>query len=216
MTKKIVKLAIIRNEETHQCPFGLPILEGCENAGELINKMAPLSILGEDATPEEQQKIKEANHKLYMWQAPGKRCNYAGKIFEKQDAVECNWGSNAPGVVPGDLLGSPFYSKVYNNVALDGIFSYPLGFYADNNISRNLYYGLYSLLGSPSQEEIKKVAQFLQNVDELKDKLTPEDRKVMREASLIYSNNHALLKKGSHLADLDQIEHILASWSELA
>lgn len=213
--KKIVKLAIIRTEDTCKCPFGLPIIEGCQQAGELITKMAPLSILGEDASEEEKEAVRMANQKLFMWQNPGKRCNYAGKLFKDKEAVECNWGSNAPGIMPGEILGSPFYSKVYNNVALDGIFSYPLGFYGDLNISRNLYYGIYSLLGSETEENIKKLADYLTLLDNSLEFLTPEDKESLKSCAINYANNQALMKKGSNLDNLEKINSILLKWKDL-
>lgn len=160
--KKIVKLAVIRTEKDMSCPFGLNIPNGCKNAGELVTQMAPINILV-DSSEKEKAAIKKANRRLYMWHAPGDRCYYAGKIFKgksEKGAVECNFGSNAPGISEKGLLGAPFYSKVYNNVGLDGLNSSPLGYFSDHNISRNIYYGIYSLMGSEElKEEIIKVAE---------------------------------------------------------
>ena len=147
MNKKIVKLAVIRTHESEPCPFGLSVNFSCKNVGSIIKNMAPLEMLGDKAIEEEKQAIINANNRLMVWNLKEERCPYAGKIFKDKNAVECNWGSNAPEQREVGLIGAPFYSKVYNNVAYDGIYSYPLGFYGDMNISRNTYYGIYSLLG---------------------------------------------------------------------
>lgn len=158
MEKKIHKLAVIRDNKDQKCPFGLSIPFACSSAGEAITKMAPLDVLGEDADESDKEKLAQANQKLLMMQGSGGRCAYAGKIFKEHNSVECNFGSNAPGVHNNDgLMGSPFYSKVYDNIAYDGLYSYPLGWYGDSNISRNLYYGAYSIQGS-AETNIRKQA----------------------------------------------------------
>jgi hypothetical protein len=160
MSKRIVKLAVIRDNSDRKCPFGLSVPTACKTAGELINKMAPIAILGPDASEDEIEDLVDANNTLLQIEMPGERCFYAGKIFQDKEAVECNWTSNAPGVSQESALqASPFYSKVYNNVAYDGLYSYPLGWYADNNISRNLFYGIYSIHGSEDLEFIDKTGE---------------------------------------------------------
>lgn len=146
--KEIVKLAIIRKNKNTPCPFGLKIPFACSNAGEITTKMAPVDILGDEAEEDEIKSLVAANRKLLMLEADGHRCPYADKIFKDQKAVECNFDSNAPGVSQQGLEPSKFYSKVYNNIGYDGLYSFPIGWYGDNNISRNLYYGAYSLQGS--------------------------------------------------------------------
>ena len=88
------------------------------------------------------------------------------------------------------ILGAPFYSKVYNNIGLDGIYSYPLGYYADNNISRNLYYGMYSLMGSDgSEDDIKKFAEYLLELDGHFLELSMDEQAVLRSFASDYANN---------------------------
>lgn len=158
--KKLVKLAVIRDNIDRKCPFGLKVPGACKTAGDLVKKMAPTSILGPDAEDDEIQELSNANNTLLRIEMPGDRCFFAGKIFKDKEAVECNWGSTAPGVGAGDALeGSPFYSRVYNNIAYDGLYSYPLGWYADNNISRNLFYGIYSVQGSENSESLNKTSE---------------------------------------------------------
>jgi len=158
MDKKIVRLAIIRTNTEDSCPFGLNVPYGCKNAGDLITKMAPLDSLGDETSKEEKETIAKANNRLFMWHNPGQHCSFAGKLFANKPAVECNWHSNAPGITEKGIVGAPFYSKVYNNIGLDGIYSYPLGYYADNNISRNMYYGLYSLMGGKQDVDLVKLS----------------------------------------------------------
>ncbi len=144
--KKIVKLAVIRSDEDAPCPFGLAIPYGCRNAGELIRKMAPLDTLGEEATKDEKVQIEKANNHLFLWKNDGHRCVYAGKLFKSKDVVECNWSANTAGSVErGVLVGSPFYYKHFSGIGLDGLYTYPLGYYTDNSIDRGMYYGMYSL-----------------------------------------------------------------------
>jgi hypothetical protein len=157
MTKKKIKLAVIRQNDSESCPFGLSVPFACRNIGETINRLAPVSVLGEDPSPEEVKQLIKANKTVMTMEAKGSRCPYAGKLFKEKKAVECNFDSNAPGISPEKgMLPSPFYSKVYDNIAYDGLYSYPMGWYGDNNISRNLYYGAYSLQGSDDNDGIEK------------------------------------------------------------
>ena len=87
------------------------------------------------------------------------RCPYAAKVFEKLDASECNYYDTAPGQgQESALLGSPFYSQIFAGLGLNGLFTYPIGYYADYNISRNLFYGIFSLQGEQRRELFKKIA----------------------------------------------------------
>lgn len=158
MDKKVVKLAVIRDHEDNSCPFGLDIPFGCKSAGDTIDKMAPLSILGEEADDEEIKMISDANKKLLLLQGSGQRCLYAGKVFTEQKSVECNFDSHAPGLDSNTFVPSSFYSRVYDNVAYDGLYSVPLGWFGESNTSRNLYYGAYSLTSSDSRKKINKKA----------------------------------------------------------
>lgn len=148
MSKKRVKLAIIRSPDDTKCPFGLPIPYACKHVGEAVTRMAPLSVLGDEASPREIKQLSKANKTVMTMEAEGSRCPFAGKVFSDKKAVECNFDSNAPGISQDGVTPSPFYSKVYDNIAYDGLYSYPMGWYGDSNISRNLYYGAYSLQGS--------------------------------------------------------------------
>lgn len=166
MDKKHVKLAVIRTSEESPCPFGLKIPYACRNVGGCIERMAPLDILGEDAEEGEIVELAKANQTLMLMDADGDRCPFAGKVFKDKDAVECNYGSNAEGVNPDrGLTPSPFYSKVYENIAYDGAYSYPLGWFGENNISRNTYYGIYSLQGEERHKNVKTAAYHKDIID---------------------------------------------------
>lgn len=166
MKNKRIKLAVIRKNDDTPCPFGLSIPFSCKTAGQYIDKMFPLEGLGKQATPEEGQKVAAANTRLLTWVIMGhtaepQQCKYASRLFPGKDAVDCSYGDTAAGQrESGALLGSPFYSQHFAGIGLDGLYSYPLGFYADHNISRNLFYGIYSLQGNVerSREEILKIA----------------------------------------------------------
>lgn len=146
MGKKLKKLAVIRTEEGPKCPFGLPVTEGCRSAGELIHRMAPLNIMGEDSTPEEKKAIAQANRKLWKKHAPDHKCPYARHLFSNREVVECGWGSQNPtGDGSGVLKGSPFSWRMFHGTAPDGLYSVPpSGYYMDNTIDQGFYYGPFS------------------------------------------------------------------------
>ena len=154
MTKKIVKLAVIRSNESEGCPFGLDIPYACSSAGELISRMAPMDVLGEDSDEQEKVEIAVANNHLFLWKNPKQRCQYAGKIFAESDVVECNYGSNAPAIrEKGALVGSPFFYRHFSGIGLDGLYSLPLGYYSENSINRGMYKGMYSIENTASKKK---------------------------------------------------------------
>lgn len=154
MAHKLRSLAMIRKNEADPCPFGLDIPIACNTVGDLIDKMAPLEILGPDASSEEKDEIIEANKRLLRWQGPGMRCKYAGRILEPHTkAVECNWGEEDAGDQEAALVGSPNYSKQFSGIGLDGLYTIPLGYYTDNSIDRGFYYGQYSIESIAQDED---------------------------------------------------------------
>lgn len=148
--KKIVRLAMIRKDGVDPCPFGLPIPFGCQHAGETIDKMVPIDA----ASSEEKQAVIAANNHILRWRGDGP-CKYAGKIIEEKKGVDCNWQTNTAGE-PGNpaLRGSPWYYKHFSGVGMDGLYSYPLGYFSDNSIDRGMYYGMYSIESVSSKEEL--------------------------------------------------------------
>jgi hypothetical protein len=148
-----VKQAAIRKNESDPCPFGLPIPFGCKHAGTHIDRMASYDMIGDDPSPEEKTKIGNANVRLLAQcimsstEEP-QSCRYAAKIIENKDAVECNYYDSAPGISNKSTpQPSPFYAQIFSGVGLNGLYTYPIGYYADYDLSRNLFYGLMSVQG---------------------------------------------------------------------
>jgi len=154
VTKPLCKCAWIRSDklEGKQCPFGLPITLGCRNAGDSVARMCPLS-----AVPEEQRpQVDKANKRVYIHEKTGQRCIYAHDIIEKKEAVNCDFGDVGEGMSTPAFEGSPLYAQTFSGIGLDGLYAFPLGFYADNNESRNLFQGLFSLLGEDAPAIVKQ------------------------------------------------------------
>jgi hypothetical protein len=147
----IVKEAVIRGKNVRGCPFGLPIPEACENVGSSIHRMAPI----EDE--ENAEDIEKANRLVYAYHKECRGCPYAEKVLKEHGKVDCDFGDTAAGKKTPALKGSPLYPQTFHGIGLDGLYGYPLGFYADNNESRNLFFGLFSLLGFSTVEELIKL-----------------------------------------------------------
>lgn len=161
----------IRKNDTSSCPFGLQIPFACKYAGQHVDKMAPLDIMdknkdeGLDDLSPEKKAIAKANTKLLSWnllrsgEKPCK-CPYAGMLFDKKnDLVECNYEDSAPGQSPiGPLMPPPFYSKVFES-SINGLKTMPVGYYSDYDVSRNLFFGTYSLQGSAREDMIKRASK---------------------------------------------------------
>lgn len=138
---------MIRKNDADACPFGLPIINACENAGKLVEKMTSIEAIDheEEKSSFDKEQIKQSNLRLFIWHNPGQRCKYAGQLIPQKQAVECNWEDTDPGArEKATLVGSPAYSKLFEQIGLDGLLSWPLGMYNDFDTSRNMYYGLSS------------------------------------------------------------------------
>lgn len=147
------KCAFVRSEKSgNSCPFGLPITQACENAGNSVSRMCPLSMIEEN----KKELIKMANARVYVYYKTGARCLYAANIMKNQEATNCDFGDSAAGMHAPQMMGSPLYTQTFAGVGLDGLYAYPLGFYADNNQSRNLFEGLFSLVGAENFDIIKQ------------------------------------------------------------
>lgn len=159
--KTIVRLAVLRDDNDNPCPFGLPISHACKTAGRLVDKMAPLAILGKDVSDWEKDIIASANVHLLIYNSPNEICKFAGNLIESnKDIVECNWDSVAAGVhEKGSLRGSAYYPRFFSGIGVDGLFSYPLGYYSDSGKSRHRYYGLFGLEGSDDRDELTKISE---------------------------------------------------------
>lgn len=164
MEKKIVRLAVIRRNDEDPCPFALPISFGCKHAGNYVDKMFPLTELPTDASDEDREKFAKNNNRLLTWSLDKYKgtspCRYAGEQFaDSVKAVECNFDDSAPGVGQDSVQGMPSYSKLFEQPGMLGLFSYPMGYYSDFNTSMNSYYGIYSLQGGISINNLIKLAE---------------------------------------------------------
>jgi hypothetical protein len=171
------KRAWIRgSDKEKKCPFGLPITLACHNAGEATAHMCPL----EAVPPGKQKAVAEANKRVYIHSKTGTRCMYAHNIMDQGRAVNCDFGDAGAGMNTPAFSGSPLYAQTFSGIGLDGLYAFPLGFYADNNESRNLFQGLFSLLGERASEIIKEAMdecdETLWRKIESGEELTPEER----------------------------------------
>ena len=146
------KTCWIRGEQKDKkCPFGLPITLACRNAGDSVTHMCPLEALPEDKS----ERIALANKRIYLYHKTGQRCLYAVNVMDEVKAVNCDFGDAGQGMGGMAFSGSPLYAQTFSGIGLDGLYAFPMGFYADNNESRNLFQGLFSLLGAHAPEIIK-------------------------------------------------------------
>jgi hypothetical protein len=142
----------IRGERNGKlCPFGLPIALACGNAGDSTAHMCPLEALPADR----REAVTTANKRIYLYHKTGQRCLYAVNVMEDAQAVNCDFGDAGQGLGGAAFSGSPLYAQTFSGVGLDGLYAFPMGFYADNNESRNLFQGLFSLLGAHAPEIVK-------------------------------------------------------------
>lgn len=142
----------IRGEKKgKRCPFGLPITLACHNAGDSVTHMCPLeSVSGEGG-----ERVALANKRVYLYHKTGQRCLYAVDVMDQAQAVNCDFGDVGAGLGGVAFSGSPLYAQTFSGIGLDGLYAFPMGFYADNNESRNLFQGLFSLLGAAAPMLVK-------------------------------------------------------------
>jgi hypothetical protein len=145
----------IRGEDKgKKCPFGLPIALACQHAGESVTHMCPLEALPGN----KRERVALANRRVYMYHKNDQRCLYAVNVFDEAKAVNCDFGDVAQGMGGPAFSGSALYTQTFSGVGLDGLYAFPMGYYADNNESRNLFQGLFSLLGSSAMPGILRTA----------------------------------------------------------
>lgn len=128
--------------KTQNCPFGLPIPDGCKSAGNSIFKMIPVE-------KDEEEKHSEYNYRVYLADLEENEgpCPYADLVLDKKNAVDCSYNEqiNAKNSTNVALQPSPIYPHLYVGNTTRSLQSYPLPYYSDDNI-RTVYYGLISLL----------------------------------------------------------------------
>ena len=190
------KLAVIRGTNVRGCPFGLPITAACHNAGNSVKRMAPL---GKKIAKEDNEKLSNANKLIYAYQKEDKPCAYADKILENNNKVDCDYGDNGQGFHSVNFRGSPLYPQTFHGLMLDGLYGFPLGFYADNQESRNLFLGLFSLIGYSTKEEIIKLAD-------------DYDKKGEAEKAKILDNLLEKISKKDNKEILDKIENYIIEY----
>lgn len=139
------------NEKGKKCPFGLPITLACHNAGDSVTHMCPLEAVPVDWDA----KTRLANKRVYLYYKTGQRCLYAVNVMDEARAVNCDFGDVGAGMGGVAFSGSPLYAQTFSGIGLDGLYAFPMGFYADNNESRNLFQGLFSLLGAAAPMIVK-------------------------------------------------------------
>lgn len=155
MKVKITKKAVIRSNVARQCPYGLSVPNACKCVGKAIYQMAPLGAVKDE---EKQATLKKANGLIYLYNKKKAPCPFADKILDEFDKVDCDWSDTGEGENSIPLAGSPLYPRTFSGIGADTLQSLPLGFYADHLPSRNLFYGLFSFLGSNEIKEIIKLA----------------------------------------------------------
>lgn len=143
-----VKQSTIRGSELNDCPFGLPIPNACMCVGEAINRMVPAK----------NKKMIKANRLVYAYHKGCKECPFADRILEKYSKVNCSFGDTAQGMKSIPFKASPLYPNTFSGIGFGGLSSFPLGYYVDNDNSRNLFLGLFSLLGHNTTEDLLKLA----------------------------------------------------------
>ena len=150
------RCAWVKGEKRDErCPFGLPIALACRHAGGSVAHMCPLAAVGDG----HRERVAKANKRIYIHHKEGERCSYAVDIMDqdpKDPLVNCDFGDVGQGTGGATFEGSPLYAQTFAGVGLDGLYAFPLGFYADNNASRNLFQGLFSMLGGFAPDIIKQ------------------------------------------------------------
>lgn len=143
---KIKRCAKIRNNDgttvAGSCPFGLPIIQACQSAGNCVLKMKELKNL----QTEEQNNIEKYNKRIFIYNKTNERCLFADDIIKHKNVVNCDYGEFGEGVRTPKLNGSPLYPQQFSGVS--GIGAEQYEYYLDDNNMRNTPYGLFSLLGS--------------------------------------------------------------------
>jgi hypothetical protein len=131
------------NMADKKCPFGLPITNGCKCAGSSVFNMVNIESVPED----KKEKIKTMNKRILVFYGGQQKCVFANNIMEKYGSVNCNFDDTAAGMGEFPTIeGSPLYTQTFGGMGLDGLHAAPIGFYADNLVSRNLFEGLFSLV----------------------------------------------------------------------
>jgi hypothetical protein len=140
----------------HQCPFGLPVAEGCISIGAVRKDGEKNRAIARDMTPldlaeheEERKELAEKNMDLMFLAEEKIKCPFADRVFEDKGSVDCKYDEDQSRLPAGNvgLTGSPLYPRMMIGNMPEAQYGYPLDQYSDNNESRSVYYGIYSLVG---------------------------------------------------------------------
>ena len=136
------------------CPFGLPVTDACTSIGGYMEEdgrlavysMIPVDVASND---KEKEQIIEDNLELMILIKEPSKCPFADRVFEEKKSVDCKYDENSSSIPAGNvgLNGSPLYPHTMVGNMPEAQYGYPLDHYSDNNESRNIYYGIYSLIG---------------------------------------------------------------------
>lgn len=141
-------LKVIRDNQQSICPFGFNIPFGCNNAGDLVFYLKPAS--SEIEIKNNQQALEKYN--------PQEKCPFADQILDIKNKVICKFPEDQKKIeMPA---GSPLYQKPMSGTLMTGLMTFPLGYYNDNSIDKNYYYGYYSMesLSEYNDDIINKTA----------------------------------------------------------
>tara|TARA_B100000131_G_scaffold322185_1_gene375291 strand:+ start:8577 stop:9005 length:429 start_codon:yes stop_codon:yes gene_type:complete len=138
--------------KTHHCPFGLSIPGGCKSAGGSVsgsNSAAVSQMQVIDVKDDDLEEVIDSNIEILLAVEEPGRCPFADMIIEDREAVDCKFDESLSSMPAGNvgLNGSPLYPHTFVGNMSEAQYGYPLDHYSDNNESRNVYYGLYSLIG---------------------------------------------------------------------
>ena len=142
------KLAIIRSDTNNSCPFGLPIINACSNVGKAIFKMKAID-------DKDDNKTLNHNNLVYFYDKTGAPCPFAENILINNNKVNCDFNDTGAGIKMPTIDGSPLYPKIFT----DELYNNQQGYYGDNDTARNLFLGLYSLLGEKTINGLIKLGK---------------------------------------------------------
>ncbi len=202
------KLAVIRGKNLNSCPYGLPITQACNDIGDLILDMQPLSSVDEN---EEKMLIK--NNKItYLTQKTGERCVFANDIMNKHNVVECSHGDDTAGEGASSYLpASPFYPRSFIG---DGVTMGPDNYqqnitdpgltYNGPEKGLNVPFGMYSIFSNRSNEDrlIKMADKYTNKIVNIRDKLVILRDKYFDTLKLVISSNNIVKLDDSQLEEL--------------
>jgi len=202
------KLAVIRDEESEKCPFGLNILSGCKLVGDSISQMDPLDS-AEDR--EIKEKVRRNNEVIYLTQKNDSQCPYANKILNDFNAVECNYGDTASGEKTSYLPASPLYPR---NTIGDGVspsLQTPVQVGTDPRLTfegpskgLDVQNGMFSIFSNRSNElALLKMADSTNKISNIRDKIA-----ILRD-KYFYTLNSIIPSRSIVKLNNEQLEELL-------